>query len=99
MNNWQRVSERRTQLYLPDDIYKAVKEKGRKQGVSMAEIIRRSIEDSIPALKNKKKVDDKDKDKAWKELMKLSGMIKKGPKDMSYNISKYISKMYKQRYK
>ncbi len=98
MYNLQRVSERRTQLYLPEDTYNAVKEEAKRQGISMAEIIRRSIEENIPALKTKKKVNKK-VDKAWKDLMKLSGRIKKGPKDMSYNISKYIRKMYREKYK
>lgn len=97
MQDFPRVSEHRTQIYLPEDIYQTVKKEARKQGVSMAAIIRKSIETSIP-LKSKAKI-NKERDKAWKQIMKLSGSIKKGPKDMSYNISKYIGKMYQEKYK
>jgi hypothetical protein len=95
MQNYQPVSEHRTQIYLPEETYQSLKKVARKQGVSMAEVIRKSIEKNIP-LKSKSRI-KKERDKAWKELMKLSGCIKGEPADFSSNISKYIAKMYKEK--
>ncbi len=68
------------------------------KGVSMAKIVRRSIGEGISVLIIESKL-NKDKEKAWKELMKLSGFIKGGPKDISYNMDKYIKKMYKEKHR
>lgn len=84
------VSEKRTQIYLPDEMYKEVKKLAARRGVSMAQIIREALEEKMPQKKAKRK-----RDKEWKELFKLAGMIKEGPSDMSRNIGKYIGQMYK----
>ena len=60
----------------------------------MAQIIRNSIEENIPNLSKKSKI-KKERDKAWKELMSLSGIIKGEPKDISSNLSKYLGEMYR----
>ncbi len=95
MQDFPRVSEHRTQIYLPEDIYQTGKKEARKQGVSMAAVIRKSIETNIP-LKSKAKI-NKERDKAWKQIMKLSGFIKGEPIDFSSNINKYIARMYKEK--
>ncbi|MBI2029252.1 hypothetical protein HYT02_02465 [Candidatus Gottesmanbacteria bacterium] len=54
-------------------------------------------EENVPNMKNRKK-DNKKTDKAWRDIMKLSGSIKGEPKDFSSNISKYTAQMYREKF-
>jgi hypothetical protein len=84
------VSEKRTQIYLPNDMYQEVKKLAARRGVSMARIIREALEEKIPQKGAKRK-----RNKEWENLFKLAGIVKEGPSDMSKNIGKYIGQMYR----
>ena len=76
MSNLQSVSEVRTQIYLSEDLHKAVKKLAKQRGVSMAQIIREAIEEKVPVKSGKD-------EKEWNELMKFAGFAKGGSKDDS----------------
>lgn len=91
MSNTQLVSEHRTQVYFPRDLYRAVKERAKKEEKSIAKIIRRAVEKEVLM---ERKSNQKKRDKVWKEFLSLSG-IGSGPSDLSENHDSYIDPEYK----
>lgn len=85
MQTIQHVSEVRTQIYLPLSWHRQLKEKARRQGISLAAFLRERVRDEV------EEPDDIDREKAWKDLMNLAGFIKdnRSPKDMATHHGKY----------
>jgi len=82
------VSDHRMQIYLPRDLYTLAKQKASQEKVSLAEIIRQSLEKNlVPMEKNKPK-------NLLESLSNVTGIIKDGPTDMSVNLNKYLKEMY-----
>lgn len=87
MNTNEPVTGHRTQIYLPESLYRLIIEKANKEEISMASMIRKIIEKSI--IKEEKK-NKKNKDKAWKEFFRLAGIGDIGLTDISTNHDKYL---------
>lgn len=82
----QRVSEVRTQVYLPLQWHEQLRAYAKRRGVSLAQVFRDQVSDLV------KKDTDASKEKVWKEFMKLSGFIKGGPSDVSQRSGYYYAK-------
>lgn len=67
----------RTQISLSEIEYKRAKEESRKQGISLAELLRRSLRNLLPVKK----------DKPW---MKYAGMVSSGNPRSSQEIDDVI---------
>lgn len=83
----KRVSDRRTQVYLPEELYQMVVEKAAQRGVSMAQVIREAVEKIEP----REEVKARKNDPIWD----LVGMIKGEPADFSSNTRGYLREMYR----
>lgn len=88
MNTNEPVTGHRTQIYLPESLYRQIIEKANKNDVSMAKMIRSIIEKSIGQEEKKAKID---KEKAWKEFFNLAGIGKSNIRDLSTNHDKYLA--------
>lgn len=82
----------RTQIYLPEELHEALKEKAREEKTTMAQVIRKSLEKNI-----KQKKTNKTKAKQMKGaefLLWLAKTAEKerwhGPKDLSINADRYL---------
>ncbi len=73
----------RTQIYIPEELHQETMFLAKKQGKSMAELLRNFI--TIGIIEEKKK---KSKQRSLSSLARLG--IKGGPKDLSKNIDKYL---------
>jgi hypothetical protein len=67
----------RTQISLSEEEYQAAKLEAARQGISLAELLRRSLRTVLPANSNK----------PW---MAYAGMIETGEKDASQNIDDIV---------
>ena len=67
----------RTQISLRESEYEAAKSEARRLGISLAELLRRSLRGVIPA----------DETKPW---MRYAGMVESGDPDSSRNIDDVI---------
>lgn len=92
----QRVSEVRTQIYLPKALHEVVQQEARRQGVSMATAIREAVSDKYIMTDN---VKEKKREEAWKALMKFAGTGKRGPRDVSQNPGEYWAQAIEQKLK
>lgn len=81
------VSQYRTQLLLDEDRYSWLKQMAMEDNSSIAEIVRRSIDE---VRSKRQKLEFNRKQKARQNLLKLAGSIKGGPKDVSINHDKYL---------
>ncbi len=86
--NTQPVSQHRTQVYFPAHLYRAVKEKAKKEDVSIAKIIRQAVEKEVG---KEEHVNQMERDKAWEEFFKLAGIGKSREHDLSINHDKYLA--------
>jgi len=77
--------QHRTQIYLPDLLYKTVKTLAHEQNVSIAQVIRDAI--TKYTLEDSKR-EQLNLTKAKRELLKLAG-AGKGPKDLAKNHDSY----------
>ena len=84
------ISDKRTQIYLPQQLHKQVKQYAKQRGVSMAAVIRQAIEWRVEEVSPEYRTNNND-------LMKVSGILKEEPKDVSKNMSKYIEEMYQEK--
>lgn len=92
----QRVSDRRTQIYLPEELYQLVKAEANKKNASIAQIIRRSIRQALKP--TKKSIDKKQKTKLSNPFLKFAGILSdKSAPDLSSNTPKYLREMYQQK--
>jgi hypothetical protein len=62
----------RTQIYLPDDLHRALGHAARRRGVSMAELIRRAAETVVT-----------NEDSVTDPLADITGIDDRGPTDMA----------------
>jgi hypothetical protein len=67
----------RTQISLSEEEYEAAKEEARRRGISLAELLRRSLRSTLP-------VDD---DKPW---MRLAGMVESRDPNSSQRIDEIV---------
>jgi len=67
----------RTKISLSEEEYDAAKREARRLGISLAELLRRSLRTMLPA----------DKDKPW---MQYAGMIKSGDPKASQRIDEVV---------
>jgi len=67
----------RTQISLSEQEYKAAKEEARRLGISLAELLRRSLRTMLPV----------DEDKPW---MRYAGMVETGDSESSRHIDEII---------
>jgi len=82
------VSDHRMQIYLPRDLYALAKQKATQEKISLAEIIRQSLEKNlVPMQKSKPK-------NLLESLASVTGIFKDGPTDMSTNLDKYLKEIY-----
>lgn len=81
----QRVSEVRTQVYLPLQWHEQLRAYAKRRGVSLAQVFRDQVSDLV------KKDADVSKEKAWKEFRKMAGFIKGGPSDVSTRTGEYFA--------
>ena len=67
----------RTQISLSEEEYRIAKAEAAKLGISLAELLRRSLRHMLPA----------DNEKPW---MRYSGMVETGEKDASQKIDEIV---------
>lgn len=79
-------TEKRTQLYLPVNLYQAAWRLARERGLSLAAVVRQALEDYLGRA-SKTKGD-------WKNdpLNKLVGFVSKGPSDLSEKVDEFLYK-------
>ncbi len=74
----------RTQIYLPEELYREIGWLAKKEKKAKAQVIREAIEKKV----------EKKRGNAGETLLKLAAMAKKykwkGPKDLSTNHDKYL---------
>lgn len=75
----------RTQMQLTDEQAKALKEIAAQRGVSMAELIRESVERTIK---------DADRREKWRRARSIIGRYSSGITDLSANHDKYLAEDY-----
>lgn len=78
----------RTQIYLPDEMHHLVKTACQKENISMAALIRNCIGAQYSDAHRKKSA--KIVNATAKGLLNLSGLVKKGPRDMGKNHDHYL---------
>lgn len=81
------VTQFRTQLLLDEDRYRWLKETAAEESKSIAEIVRRTIDE---VRSKHQKQESSRKKNAYQDLLKLGGTISGGPKDVSVNHDKYL---------
>ncbi len=77
------VSEKRTQVYFPEDLYDRLKKRAKKEGKSVAAIIREASEEYL-------KEDEKEIDWENDPLFKLAGVFESEEGDLSINHDHYL---------
>ncbi len=95
MKQQQKVTDFRTQIYFPADLYFWIKQESRDNNVSMAQVIREIIEEKKQKERFKKSKKNKKK-KQENELMELAGGLKGEPSDFSVNMGKYMTEFWKE---
>lgn len=74
----------RTQIYLPEDLYREISWLAKKEKKAKAQVIREALVKEV----------EKNKGNAGETLLKLAAMAKKykwkGPRDLSINHDKYL---------
>lgn len=77
------LSEKRTQVYFPIDLYRRIVKKARAESRSSAAIIREAVENYLG---------EKDKEIDWDNdpIFKLVGIMKSGLGDLSVNHDHYL---------
>mgnify|MGYP001593677672 CR=1 FL=1 len=76
------VSEKRTQVYFPKDVYRRIEKKARKEAKSSAAIIREAV---LRYLEEEREID-------WENdpIFKLAGIIASDEGDLSVNHDHYL---------
>ena len=83
------VSEKRTQVYFPEDLYSKISKRAKQESKSSAQIIREAVVEYL----EKKKEQELD----WENdpIFKLVGIAKSGVADLSVNHDHYLYGMPK----
>ncbi len=89
----QRVSEVRTQIYLPQYLHAKISIRAQKRGVSIASIIRDAIAKDIG--------DDGhySNEAVWQKFFSSAGIGKKGPSDVSSRTGEYWAQSIEEKLK
>lgn len=83
------VSEKRTQVYFPEDLYRQIAKKAKEESKSSAQVIREAVTEYLEK-KGKQDIDwDND------PLFKAVGIMKSGVTDLSVNHDHYLYGMPK----
>lgn len=77
----------RTQIQLTEEQAHALRELAVRQGVSMAELIRRSVAATLER-------ESAEYEERWKRAMSVVGMFASGLSDVSENHDKYLEEAY-----
>lgn len=96
MNTNEPVTGHRTQIYLPESLYRQIKESAQEEDISMARYIRKIIEKEISKTE---KMDTQGKDNAWRDFFKLAGIGNSRIGDISINHDKYLAEALYDEYK
>ncbi len=75
----------RTQIQLTEEQAKALKEIAAHRGVSMAELIRESVEQII---------EERERREKWQKALAIMGCYRSGLSDVSANHDKYLAEDY-----
>lgn len=75
----------RTQIQLTEEQARAVKEAAARQGVSMAELIRRAVERIL---------EEDERKEAWRRALAVMGKYSSGLTDVAENHDKYLAEDY-----
>jgi hypothetical protein len=78
----------RTQVQLTEEQAVAVKQMAEEDGVSVAEVIRRSVEDRMRRRRRPSRAE------LWARARRAVGIIKDGPPDLARNHDKYLAEAY-----
>lgn len=76
------LSEKRTQVYFPKEVYRRIEEKAKKESKSSAAVIREAVERYL----------EEERDIDWENdsIFKLAGLGDSGLGDLSVNHDKYL---------
>lgn len=88
-----RVSEVRTQIYLPQYLHAKVSLRAQKRGVSVASVIRDAIAKDIGDDRNYSS------ETAWQKFFSSAGIGKKGPSDVSSRSGEYWAQAIEEKLK
>lgn len=82
-----KVSEKRTQIYLRLDMFKALEQESRQEKKSIAEIIRQAVQSHLEERQSRRL-----RELDWQNdpLTKIAGMVHDGPADLSANHDHYL---------
>ncbi len=85
----KKVSEKRTQVYFPESLYRQIAKRARTESKSSAQVIREAVTEYLER-KGKQDID-------WENdpLFKAVGIMKSGIKDLSINHDHYLYGMPK----
>ncbi|MBI3290541.1 hypothetical protein HYZ78_04050 [Candidatus Microgenomates bacterium] len=83
------ITAHRTQIYLDDFRFRELKKTAQREKKSLAQVIRDSVDLTF---NEKKKVEMKEKEKAWREFLKLAGIGKSGLTDLARRHDYYFAK-------
>lgn len=86
------VSEKRTQVYFPTELYKKVEKRAKKESRSSAAIIREAVAQYL------EKEEEKEIDWENDPIFKLAGIMSSGLGDLSVNHDYYLYGMKKRKY-
>jgi hypothetical protein len=78
----------RTQIQLTEQQARGLKERAAREKVSMAELVRRSVEMLLSS------PHPDDEDEKWERAMKAIGFFDSGLTDLSINHDKYLAEAY-----
>lgn len=77
----------RTQIQLTEEQARDLKKLAARKGISMAELIRRSVADTL-------KRESAEYEERWKRALSVVGMFDSGLTDVSENHDKYLEEAY-----
>ena len=78
------VTDHRTQVYFPRELFAALKRKAAEEEVSIAELVRRAVAKELGREEGEER-----KKKAWQRFLKAAG-LGRGPKDLARKHDKYF---------
>lgn len=81
-------TQHRTQLYLDNFHFSALKQRARKEKKSVAAVVREAIDLMLAKVS---KENEKEREKEWEKFFKLAGIGASGLKDGAENHDKYIA--------
>lgn len=82
------VTSHRTQIYLPEELYKKAKKVAKKKDVSLAWVVRDALSQYQVEKKSRKEEKKKSFEEAKNEFLKLAGLFS-GPSDLAKNHDDY----------